>query len=216
MAGEQTAAYIEPRHTTNDLIRRYLTSVVQALTAAPIEQIADAVDVCNRIRLSGGTLYICGNGGSAASAAHAACDLVKLAYVEQERRLRAVALTENMAMISAYGNDLGYASIFQQQIAGLVTSADALIGISVSGSSENVLLAMEYARSAGAATIGLSGMGTPRMRAVSDIYIRLPGTSMQSAEDAHMAILHALSIGLRGRQSTNPVGAHNELKQSIC
>jgi D-sedoheptulose 7-phosphate isomerase len=181
-------------------IRDHLSAVQSVLTLAPVARIAEAVEICDRVRLNGGCLYLCGNGGSAASASHAACDLVKLAHVEGQRRLRVTTLADNTAVLSAYGNDDGYASIFQRQIADILCPRDALIGISVSGASENVLRAMEYASSVGAKTIGVSGMGTERMRRAASLMIEIPADTMQTAEDAHMVILHALSIALRARQ----------------
>jgi D-sedoheptulose 7-phosphate isomerase len=196
--GSETLGHVDQDGT--DLITGHFAAVQRALAVAPVAKIAQAVAIVDRVRRSGGCLYLCGNDGSAASVSHAACDLDKIAYVAGQRRLRATTLVDNVAVLSAYGNDDGYANIFKHQIADILSPGDALIGVSVSGASENVLLAMEFANSVGAKTIGVSGAGTERMRRAADLMIEMPGATMQVVEDAHMVLLHALSLALRARQ----------------
>jgi D-sedoheptulose 7-phosphate isomerase len=190
----------EGHHRDPDRIRDYLSLVQKTLALAPVEKIAEAVEICDNVRLNGGCLYLCGNGGSAATASHLVCDLAKLAHVEGRRRLRAIALVDNLALLSAFGNDHGYATVFKSQVIGTLHPHDALIGISVSGASENVLLAMEYASTLDAKTIGVSGAGTERMRRAATLMIEIPGETMQVVEDVHMALFHSLALALRARQ----------------
>lgn len=182
---------------TSDYISAHLSDVIRTLGRTRPGKLAQAVAVCDEARINGGCLFLCGNGGSAATALHAACDLTKVAHVEGHRRLRAVALVDNVAVLTAYGNDDGYSRIFVNQLSGVLTVRDVVLGISTSGESENVLCAMEYARAAGAKTIGMSGVGTARMRRCATVMIELPGDTIQATEDGHMVLLHALSMALR-------------------
>ena len=188
----------------NAVVEAYFSSVKEAVSRVRSDRVEAAIAICEAVRSGGGSLYLCGNGGSAASAMHAACDLTKSTHVAGQRRLRTAVLSDNSAMLTAYANDDSYANVFLLQIAGFITARDALLGISTSGRSENVLKAMEHARSAGAHTIALAGEGTNRMRHAASVAIEVPGASMQAVEDAHMVVLHAISLALRATASAGP------------
>ena len=177
----------------------HLSQVQRVLGRFHPGKLVEAVVICDNVRTNGGSLFLCGNGGSAAAALHAACDLTKCASVKGHRRLRATALVENAAILTAYSNDDGYCNVFVSQISGIFSERDALLGISTSGRSENVLRAMEYAQAIGAKTIGMSGTATERMRRCSTVMIELLGESIEATEDGHMILLHALSRALRAK-----------------
>jgi D-sedoheptulose 7-phosphate isomerase len=181
----------------NAVVEAYLSSVQEAVSWVRSDRVEAAIAICETVRSRDGSLYLCGNGGSAASAMHAACDLTKSTHVAGQRRLRTAVLSDNSAMLTAYANDDCYANVFLLQIEGFITESDALLGISSSGRSENVLKAMEHARSVGAHTIALTGEGTDRMRRAASVAIEVPRGSTQAVEDVHMVVLHAISLALR-------------------
>ena len=118
----------------------------------------------------GATVFLAGNGGSAANASHFGQDLAKgtLASMDATRRFRVIPLTDNIGFITALANDEGYDSIFEQQLRNLGRRGDVLVAISGSGNSPNVLRAVEYARSAGIKTIGVTGFDGGKLRKLAD------------------------------------------------
>ena len=115
------------------------------------------------------TIFLCGNGGSAAAASHFGQDLAKgtLSSMSATRRFRVIPLTDNIGFITALANDEGYESIFEQQLRNLAREGDLLVAISGSGNSPNVLRAVEYAHSIGMTTIGVTGFDGGKLRALA-------------------------------------------------
>src|SRR5205085_4359406 len=130
------------------------------------------------------TVFVIGNGGSAANASHFAQDLAKGTChdMQQERRIRALSLTDNIAFISALGNDEGYDQIFVQQLRTFCRPGDLLIAISGSGNSPNVLRAVEYAHEQGMKTIGVTGFSGGKLRDLADECVHVPLNDMCTAE----------------------------------
>lgn len=141
---------------------------------------------------SGGKLLLCGNGGSAADAQHVAAEFVSRLTADFERPgLPAIALTTDTSFLTAYANDYGFEGVFERQVGALGNPGDVLMGISTSGSSRNVLRAMEAASAAGLATIALTGMGG-RMSELADVAIVVPSQDTQHVQEAHLAIEHVV------------------------
>lgn len=141
---------------------------------------------------AGGKLYLCGNGGSAADCQHMAAEFVSRLTKEFVRpALPAVALTTDTSFLTAYSNDIGFEGIFERQIQALGRPGDALIGISTSGSSGNVMLAVEAARALKMRTIALTGAGG-KLREISDVTVAVPSTSTQFIQESHLAIEHII------------------------
>ncbi|GAC1435389.1 MAG: SIS domain-containing protein [Chloroflexota bacterium] len=151
-------------------------------------------------------IFIAGNGGSAATASHLACDLSKNTHTPGRRRVRAHALTDNMATVTAWANDDGYHNIFAEQLAGVIKADDLLIAISGSGNSANVLAAVACASAAGAHTLALTGCGGGRVRSMVDYALVVPSDRMELIEDVHMAVCHALTGMLREAIATSAPG----------
>ena len=149
------------------------------------DRIADCLD-------SGHTLYLCGNGGSAADAQHVAAEFV--GRFERERApLPAEALTTNTSALTAIGNDYGFENVFARQVSARVGPSDVVAGISTSGNSENVILAMERAREIGAATLGLTGNSAgARILDVSDICLRVGSNRTARIQEAHILCWHII------------------------
>jgi D-sedoheptulose 7-phosphate isomerase len=138
---------------------------------------------------AGNKVIICGNGGSAADAQHFAAELV--GRFEKERRgLQAIALTTDTSILTAIGNDYGYDSIFSRQIEALSRMGDTLIGISTSGNSSNVILAVEFAKNIGVQTIGLLGSDGGKMASLVDMAVIVSHSVTARIQEAHIFIIH--------------------------
>ena len=139
----------------------------------------------------GGTLFFCGNGGSAADAQHLATEYV-VRYMKNRRALPAIALTTDTSLITATGNDFGFDEIFARQVEALVTARDILVIHSTSGSSPNVIKAAEAARGKGAQVIAFSSRDGGRLRSVADHSVVVPTDRTDRAQEIHLCIEHAI------------------------
>ena len=135
----------------------YKTDLLQASEAIDIDQVNQAIQVLSQARDQNRHVFVCGNGGSASTASHFACDMVKGASFGREKRFRIMALTDSLPTITAYSNDVSYDCVFAEQLKNFAQPGDVVIAISGSGNSPNVLRAVEYAKSAGCRTIALTG-----------------------------------------------------------
>jgi D-sedoheptulose 7-phosphate isomerase len=154
------------------------------------------------------TIFLAGNGGSAAAASHFGQDLAKgtLASMQAKRRFRVVPLTDNVGFITALANDEGYESIFEQQLRNLGRRGDVLVAISGSGNSPNVLRAVEYARSIGMRTIGVTGFDGGKLRALADESVHVPIEDMGMTEALHGVVFHLAMAQLRTKLSKAEAG----------
>ena len=167
-----------------------LQRVARGLPHEPINRIAGELV---RAHESGRIVYLFGNGGSASLASHLACDLGKgTAYCNGGRRFRVVALTDNVATLTAWANDSGYEDVFAEQLRNVVEPRDVAFAISGSGNSRNVLNALQVAREAGATTVGVSGFQGGEMKSQCDICVVVPSDNMQIIEDLHLAVAHSI------------------------
>lgn len=155
-----------------------------------VNQIADAlVKAYERERM----VFTFGNGGSASLASHLACDLGKgTAYCNGGKRLRVLALTDNLPTLTAWANDSDYEDVFSEQLRNFVRPEDVAFAISGSGNSKNVLNALHVAREAGAMTLGISGFQGGEMKSLCDTCVIVPSNNMQIIEDLHLAIAHSI------------------------
>ena len=158
----------------------------------------------------GGTVYFCGNGGSAADAQHLAAELAGR-YLMERSSLPAVALTTNTSALTAIGNDYGFDRIFARQLEGLGSPGDVLVAITTSGRSTNVLRAVETARAHGMVVIGMTGRAGRRFAARCDHALVTPSDSTPRIQEGHIAMGHALcelvERSLFGRNRARPPGA---------
>ena len=139
----------------------------------------------------GGTVYFCGNGGSAADAQHLACELAGR-YLVDRPALAAVALTTNSSSLTAIGNDFGFEHVFSRQLEGLGAPGDVLVAITTSGGSANVLAAVHAAHACGMTVIGLTGIAGRRFASQCDYALVAPGTITPRIQEAHLALGHTL------------------------
>jgi len=166
-----------------------------AVAANAAEQLGPDVEraavMMREILRHGGTLFFCGNGGSAADAQHLATEYV-VRYMKNRRALPAIALTTDTSLITATGNDFGFDEIFARQVEALVTARDVLVIHSTSGSSPNVIKAAEAARRKGAQVIAFSSRDGGRLRSVADHSVIVPTDRTDRAQEIHLCIEHAI------------------------
>ena len=178
-------------------VSRYLAELQPVLEKLRAEDLSRIESVLLQARAEGRLIFIIGNGGSAATASHLANDLNKGASVPGRPRFRAIALTDNVPLMTAWANDTRYESIFVEQMANFFEPGDLLVAISGSGNSGNVVAAGEWARRGGATTIGLTGGSGGRLRDLVDCCVVVPTDRMEQIEDMHLVLVHALCVSLR-------------------
>ncbi len=142
---------------------------------------------------NGGTVFFCGNGGSAADAQHLAAEFAGR-YLVDRPGLPAVALTTNSSAVTAIGNDYGYDDVFARQLEGLGTPGDVLVAISTSGRSESVRRAVRRARALGMAVIGMTGAKGGAFAAQCDVALVTPSGSTPNIQEGHIAMGHAFCL----------------------
>jgi len=162
-----------------------------------LDKIGEIVDILVDTRDKGRMVFIMGNGGSASTASHFASDLNKTAIVKGERRFKAIALTDNLPLITAWSNDQGYDDVFAEQLENYISEGDVVIGISGSGESRNIIKAIEIGNAYGALTLGFTGFEGGALKDVAKISIVVPSKNMQRTEDIHMLLIHLLSLMIR-------------------
>lgn len=186
---------------------RHLRSVAEAILATdlgPVDALARVLDTARR---TGRRVYVFGNGACAALASHMATDLGKITSLDLGQgpgqlpapgRIRIMALTDNAALITALGNDVRFEDVFLEQLKSLAEPHDVVIGLSGSGSSPNVVRALEYARNLGATTVGFtsSRASSEAMRRTCDLCLIAPLEGMEAIEDVHVALHHAVTLAV--------------------
>lgn len=179
--------------------RAYVSSLVaeaarvhEALSGSDtVDAVVRAARVVREALAGGGKLLVFGNGGSAAEAQHVAAEFVGR-FARERAGLAAIALSTDTSALTAIANDYGFARVFARQVEALGRPGDVALGISTSGASANVVAALEAARAAGLATIGLTGRDGGRVAALVDVHVHVPHPSTARVQEAHLTLLHAL------------------------
>ena len=171
---------------------QYKTELIQTIDRIDLEKVNQAIDWFKEARAKGKTIFVCGNGGSASTASHFACDIVKGASYNRQNRFRIMALTDSLPTMTAYSNDVSYECVFCEQLKNFAQPGDLVMGISGSGNSANVLRAVEYANSIGCKTIGLTGRDGGKLGPLVNLNIQVPVPHMGRIEDAHMIVCHMI------------------------
>lgn len=175
-----------------NFVEQYKSDLLKALDTMDLARIGQAIEWLKETRAAGGQIFVCGNGGSAATASHFATDMVKGASYGRPERFRIMALTDSMSTVSAYANDVGYDIVFVEQLKNFARAGDLVIGISGSGNSPNVLRAVEYANSIGCRTLALTGRNGGKLGPLAQLNIQVSDPHMGRIEDAHMIVCHML------------------------
>jgi D-sedoheptulose 7-phosphate isomerase len=187
----------------------YCQGLKNALDVIPADAVEKFLQLLEGAYQDGHQVFLLGNGGSGATASHAAADLNKGVSYGREKRFRVMSLNDNMATLTAYANDVAYSDAYVEQLKNFLNRGDLVIGISGSGNSLSVLKAIEYANQQGAVTVGLCGFGGGKLAAMAQVPVHVPVNDMQKVEDIHMMLFHVAMQVLCARidaPATAPAG----------
>ncbi|MDE3166067.1 MAG: SIS domain-containing protein [Acidobacteriota bacterium] len=172
---------------------QYKTGLLEAIEALDLETVSQVAGILRQARAEDRQIFVCGNGGSASTASHFACDMVKGASFGRQSRFRIMALTDSLPTLTAYSNDVGYECVFVEQLKNFARPGDVVIAISGSGNSPNVLRAVEYANSLGCQTIALTGRDGGKLAPLARVNVLARTPHMGRIEDLHMIVAHMLA-----------------------
>ena len=181
--------------------RSYFELLSQIIRNLPFGQVDEVSEVLFHAYEKQSTVFVFGNGGSAALASHFACDLAKGTVNGGKKRFKVMALTDNVPLMTAWANDSHYEDIFSEQLSNFARNGDVAFAISASGNSPNVLKALTAAKQSGLTTTGLTGFSGGRMLPLCDACIVVPCDNMQIIEDLHLCVAHSLFTCIRDRIS---------------
>ena len=184
--------------------RSYFEALSQTIEGLPHADVEAVVSLLLTAFETQRTVYLFGNGGSAALASHFACDLGKGTANGSGKRFRVMALTDNVPVMTAWANDSHYDDIFAEQLMNFICPKDVAFAISASGNSPNVIKALIAARRAGATTVGLTGFAGGKMKDLCDASVVIPSDNMQLIEDLHLCVAHALFTCVKQRMGEIP------------
>lgn len=175
-----------------EYVKNYKQACLAVLDKIPEAQIARLIEVLAVAKEEGRHVFLCGNGGSAATASHFATDLGKGASLGREKRFRVLSLTDNVPWITALANDTDYSMIFLEQLKNYASAGDVLICFSGSGNSPNVVQAVEWANLNGLITIGVTGRPGGKLGEIAHHPVFIESAHMGLIEDGHFVIQHML------------------------
>ncbi|MCH2584248.1 MAG: SIS domain-containing protein, partial [Planctomycetes bacterium] len=184
-------------------MNEHIKRTVELLEKTDLEAVSALVEKLYEAYQDGTRVFICGNGGSAATASHFSEDLAKSTIKDQavQKRLRVSSITDSVPFISALGNDWGYDTVFREQLVTNAEEGDILISISGSGNSPNVINAVQWAADNGLFTVGFSGFNGGKLKSTVDLCVHSPVLDMEIAENTHMVVVHLVVSGLRAKIS---------------
>ncbi len=173
-------------------VENYFNRLKSSIDQIEFADIQNCANILLRAYHSGNKVFICGNGGSASTASHFACDFTKSVSYGLEKRFKVIALTDSMSIMTAYTNDVSYDVVFVEQLKNFYEKGDVLIGISGSGNSQNVLNAIDYVNKNGGTTIGWTGFNGGKLRQLAQHSVNANVSDMQVSEDMHMVFVHLM------------------------
>lgn len=174
------------------LIKSYIENEIETINKIDMDQINAALNLLEAGIKREATVYVFGNGGSAATALHIQNDFNKGISEHTKEKFRFLCLNDNIATVMAIANDIGYEEIFRFQLIGKIKSNDIIVAISGSGNSKNVINAVEYGKNHGCKVIGMTGYSGGKLKELADISLHSPINSMQITEDIHMIFNHLM------------------------
>jgi D-sedoheptulose 7-phosphate isomerase len=190
--------YTLPMNTA-DNFKDYFNRLKDTLDKLDIHAIEKIVNALLKCREEGRTMFIFGNGGSAANASHIAGDFLKGISYGMEKRFKVLSLVDNIAGTTAITNDLSYDEVFIEQLRTFLVPGDVVIGISGSGNSENVVKAVKWAADNGGITVGMVGYKGGRLADIADVVVHAPVNDMEITEDVHAIIFHSIKQEINRR-----------------
>jgi D-sedoheptulose 7-phosphate isomerase len=168
------------------MIDRYIKNLIISIDKINQQDIIDVANLIKKTTDLGHNIFVFGNGGSATTASHFAQDMNKML------NCRFISLNDNISSLLAYGNDIGFESIFELQLSNLINKGDLVIGFSCSGQSKNVLNAINLAKNFGCRTIGFTGFNGGELKKIADENLHVPFDDMQICEDCHLILTHII------------------------
>ncbi len=183
--------------TANEFAKNYLEHTLPLLRVYEEPEFVQVMDLMIKAYQQGNQIFICGNGGSAGTSNHMVNDLSKGTAVADKKRLKVIGLADNMSLLTAYANDCGYETIFEEQLKNLWNPGDLLLAISASGNSENVVRAARYAEDNGGQAVGLLGFSGGKLKEICSVSIHFQSENYGSVEDAQLMFSHLSSQYLR-------------------
>jgi D-sedoheptulose 7-phosphate isomerase len=177
---------------TQGFIEDYTRQFQELVTRLPQDQIAELIAIYEKAWAENRQIFVCGNGGSSANASHFITDLSKSASDKMGKRFRALSINDNVAWITALGNDYAYEDVYLRQLMNFAQAGDLFMVLSVSGSSPNLVKAMEWAKTQGVFTIALVGGKRGVLADLADFSIVIDDVHYGRVEDAQMAICHMI------------------------
>lgn len=175
----------------------YFAEVAAAAASLDRDKLTQAARILTDIYSAGGTVYACGNGGSAAISNHLVCDHGKMLRSDTGLTPRIVSLSATVEMITAIANDLSYDEVFAYQLAALARPGDVLVTVSASGDSENVVRAVRWAKDNGLPVIAMTGFSGGRSAALADVNLHIAADNYGVIEDVHQSLMHILAQHIR-------------------
>jgi len=181
-------------------LNRYIETEKKVYDALSREEINTVMNVLEEARLAGKRIFICGNGGSAATSSHFAADFNKGVSLNQDVKYNFECLNDNIPTLMAVANDISYDDVFVVPLKNKMKQGDVVIGISGSGNSKNVVKAIEYANGLGGDTIAFTGYSGGKLKQIAKYNIHVNIDNMQIVEDVHMALDHMMMFILSGME----------------
>jgi D-sedoheptulose 7-phosphate isomerase len=182
-----------------EFVDDYYERFIRALRDFDKASLAPVLGVFDGVVAAGGTLWVAGNGGSAAISNHTVCDMTKGTHVEHAPQMRCLSLASNVPMLTAIGNDISYDEVFSLQLSYYVKPGDALLLVSSSGNSPNVLRACELANSENIPTIAFVGFKGGKLKEIANHCVWIPVDNYGIVEDAHQSLIHVVSQYMKKR-----------------
>jgi len=184
-------------------IREYLSQLQQVIAALDMVEMDIAVETFRKAYEEDRTIFVLGDGGSAATASHLACDLNKDACFHAAKKFRVMALNESVATLLAIGNDASFDDVFVEQLKNFARPGDVVVGISGSGNSPNILKAVEYANTLGCTTVGFCGYDGGRLKPMVHRCFHVRFHDMHIVQDVHMILVHIMArlLSVKGEHS---------------
>ena len=173
-------------------IKEYYEREIAAINRFNLDELNEAMNALYETYNNGGTIYVCGNGGSASTASHMQNDFNKGISEYIEKKFNFCCLNDNVSTMMAVANDIGYDEVFRFPLINKITKNDLFIGISGSGNSKNVLNAADYAKECGAKVLGITGYTGGKLKEIADYKMHVDEMDMQIAEDLHMTFDHMM------------------------
>lgn len=173
-------------------IKAYFEREKEVINNLNYDEIAEAVGAIKAAYERSATIYVFGNGGSAATASHFVCDFNKGICEKLDKKFNLICLSDNTPILTAIANDISYDDVFVFQLKNKLKPDDLIMAISGSGNSKNVIKAVEYAREVGTKVVGITGYSGGKLREISDYKMHVNVDDMQIAEDLHMAFDHMM------------------------